>query len=105
MVVEFGGKDNIKVIIEQLRKELLKRGYEKQAQVQLCYFPAVREYTSALEAANLTVTFAQCYNRPTPLADEKTGIKDWLSMFCKPFLKGVRDSEVIDVMNEKYNII
>jgi len=100
LVVEFGGKDNIKAIIEQLRKVLLQRGYEKQAQLQLWYFPSVGEYTSALEAANFTVTFAQWYDRPTPLADEVTGIKDWLSMFCKPFLIGVRDSEVIDIMNE-----
>ena len=100
IVVEFGGKDNVRIITEQLRKSLLKRGYEEQAKMQLWYFPSVGEYASALEAANFTVTFAQWYDRPTQLFDEESGIKDWLSMFCKPFLNGVNDLEVVDIMNE-----
>ncbi|MDB4292854.1 SAM-dependent methyltransferase, partial [Maribacter sp.] len=72
----------------------------KQSEVALWYFPSIGEYTSALEAEGFTVSFAQWYDRPTELVDEKTGIKDWLFMFCKPFLNGVLASDVLDIMNE-----
>ncbi len=100
MVVEFGGKDNVKTIVGQLRQALLKRGYVKQSELGLWYFPTVGEYTSALEAVGFKVTFAQWYDRPTALADAARGIKDWLVMFCKTFLEGVDDLDVVDIMNE-----
>ncbi len=100
IVVEFGGKDNVKAITGQLRKSLLERGYREQAGLKLWYFPSVGEYTSELKKAGFTVTSAQWYDRPTELADEETGIKDWLSMFCKPFFEGVDDSDVTDIMIE-----
>ncbi len=100
MVVEFGGKDNVIRITTQLRTSLLKRSYEKQAKLQLWYFPSIGEYTSELEAAGFNVSFAELYERPTELADEDTGIKDWLSMFATPFFRGVNDSDVQDIVNE-----
>ncbi|MEP3210207.1 MAG: methyltransferase domain-containing protein [Maribacter sp.] len=100
MVVEFGGKDNVKTIVGQLRQSLLKRGFVKQSELELWYFPSIGEYTLALEAVGFKVSFAQWYDRPTALADGATGIKDWLVMFCKPFLEGVDDASVFEIMNE-----
>jgi len=100
MVVEFGGKDNVMRITNQLRKSLLKRGYEKQAKLQLWYFPSIGEYTSELEAVGFNVSFAELYERPTVLADEDAGIIDWLLMFARPFFKGVDNLEVQDILKE-----
>ncbi|QCW99845.1 methyltransferase domain-containing protein [Aggregatimonas sangjinii] len=100
LVVEFGGKDNVRAITDQLCTSLLKRGYTQQAEVVLWYFPSVGEYTTALEASGFTVTFAQWYDRLTELADEQTGIKDWLAIFSRPFFTGVPDSDVPEIMNE-----
>ena len=100
IVLEFGGKDNVKKITEQLRNALNARGYVKQANLQLWYFPSIGEYTSELEAAGFSVNSALWYDRPTELSDRETGIKDWLSMFCKPFLAGINYSDVTDIINE-----
>lgn len=100
IVLEFGGEDNVKRITEQLRTTLRVRGYWEQAELQLWYFPSIGEYASELEAAGFKVTSAQWYDRPTELTDQDTGIKDWLSMFCRPFLKGVEDNEVVEIINE-----
>lgn len=100
VVLEFGGKDNVRMIIKQLRNALKKRGYLEQAKLQLWYFPSIGEYTSELEAAGFSVTTAEWYDRPTELSDQKTGIKDWLVMFCKPFLKDVSEPDIIVILKE-----
>lgn len=100
IVIEFGGKDNVKAITDQLRASLFKRGYSEQSAMNLWYFPSIGEYTSALETVGFSVASAQWYDRPTELADEESGIKDWLAMFCKPFVEGVAAVDVAEIMNE-----
>ena len=100
IVVEFGGKDNVQNIVQQLRKTLLGRGYLEQAKLELWYFPSIGEYTSELEKEGFTVSLAQWYDRPTELDDANEGIKDWLLMFCKPFLKNVSELEVDTILTE-----
>lgn len=100
LVVEFGGKDNVKAITNQLRLSLGKRGYIEQSELELWYFPSIGEYTSELEQVGFRVAFAQWYDRPTELTDEGSGIMDWLLMFGKPFFNGVKDSDVMEIMNE-----
>ena len=75
IVLEFGGKGNVKTIVEQLRTSLAKRGYSDQSKLKIWYFPSIGEYTTELDLAGFNVTFAQLYERPTELADEETGIK------------------------------
>jgi hypothetical protein len=43
---------------------------------------------------------AQHFDRPTKLADEKTGIKDWLSMFGESFFKGVLPEHIEAIKEE-----
>lgn len=100
LVVEFGGKDNVKAIINQLRLSLAKRGYLRQSELVLWYFPSVGEYTTELEAAGFEISFAQWYDRPTELVNEDTGIKDWLLMFSKPFFEDVKNLDIQSIMNE-----
>lgn len=100
MVVEFGGKGNVQTIVNQLRASLAKRDYVQQAQLQLWYFPSIGEYTSALEAAGFRVMMAQHFDRPTKLADEKTGIKDWITMFGASFFQGVSPDHIEEIKTE-----
>lgn len=100
MVVEFGGKDNVKAVIDALRDSLRQWGYVRQANLKLWYFPSIGEYTSALESQGFTVTFAQWYDRPTELADKDTGIVDWLAMFAKPFFNRISNEDAFEIRNE-----
>ena len=95
IVVEFGGKGNVQIIVNQLRASLAAYGYPNQSKLQLWHFPSIGEYSSLLEQAGFRVTIAQHYDRPTELSDGNTGIKDWLSMFGEQFFQGI-DPEHVD---------
>ncbi len=103
MVVEFGGKHNVEAITDALRESLCQWGYVRQSDLNLWYFPSIGEYTSALESQGFTVIFAQWYDRPTVLADEKTGIADWLQMFAKPFFDRIPADDAVEIRNEVQN--
>ncbi len=100
VVVEFGGKHNVQAITDRLRSTLRQWGYTDQAALNIWYFPSIGAYTSVLESVGFKVTFAQWYDRPTELVDEEEAILDWLSMFAKPFFKGVADKDCIEIKNE-----
>ncbi|KKL68460.1 hypothetical protein LCGC14_2124780 [marine sediment metagenome] len=100
MVVEFGGKNNVKAITETLRESLCRWGYVQQSKLELWFFPSIGEYARALESQGFTVTFAQWFDRPTMLADDKSGIADWLFMFAKPFFEGIPFEDAVKIRNE-----
>lgn len=100
IVLEFGGKGNVQTIVNELRNSLKIRGYDRQSNLDLWYFPAIGEYATELEAAGFRVCFAEHYDRPTELADENSGIKDWISMFAENFFNGVLENHVEEIKNE-----
>lgn len=97
LVLEFGGKGNIQTIITQLRLELAERGYLEQSNLDVWYFPTIGEYCTALESSDFRVVSAEHYDRPTELADENTGIKDWLSMFAARFFENIAIRDVENI--------
>ena len=105
IVLEFGGKGNVQTIIEQLRKALNKKGYTNQSNLHLWYFPSISEYTTHLEKAGFEVVFAQLYDRPTELSDEKNGIKDWISMFGSTFFIGVSTIDKEEILSEVQEVL
>ncbi len=100
IVLEFGGKGNVQTIVNQLRISLAERDYTEQAALELWYFPSIGEYATALEAAGFRVTMVQHFDRPTQLADEKAGIKDWISMFGESFFHGVLPVHIEEIKDE-----
>ena len=100
LVAEFGGKDNVKAIVDELKSCLIRWGYVRQGNLVLWYFPSIAEYTTVLESHGFTVTFAQWYDRPTELADEDAGITDWLQMFGKPFFERVHAEDATEIRKE-----
>src|SRR5690606_23648284 len=100
IVVEFGGKGNVGLIEQQIRKSLIDRGYAQQSELKLWYFPSIAEYATELERAGFEVNLAQLYDRPTELADEKTGIKDWIAMFADSFFQGVETADIENIKEE-----
>lgn len=100
IVVEFGGKGNVQTIVKQLRESLKSRNYKKQSELNIWYFPTIGEYSTALESAGFRVILAEHYDRPTELADENSGIKDWISMFAEKFFIGVTENHIEEIKNE-----
>lgn len=100
VVLEFGGKGNVQIIVNELRNSLKMRGYNSQSNLDLWYFPSIGEYSTELESAGFRVLLAEHYDRPTELADENSGIKDWLSMFAESFFIGVSENHIEEIKNE-----
>lgn len=100
IVFEFGGKGNVQAIVNELRNSLKTRGYVDQSNIDLWYFPSIVEYSTELESAGFRVLFAEHYDRPTELADENSGIKDWITMFGESFLIGVSENHIEEIKSE-----
>jgi len=74
IVLEFGGKNNVKTIVDQLRSSLKKRGYLNQSKLELWYFPSAEEYSKELELVGFKVVLAESFNRKTELTNQKDGV-------------------------------
>lgn len=92
-VAEFGGKGNVAA----LSRAISKAWHNLQLPEPVpspWYYPSISEYTGLLEKHGFEVTYAQLFDRPTPLEDGEHGLRNWLDMFGGPFLndlpEGVR---------------
>ena len=74
-IAEFGGKGNIRQIIEAINIALNEPDYNPW------YFPSIGEYTSLLEKQGFEVNYALLFSRPTKLTGEK-GLANWVEMFA-----------------------
>lgn len=90
LVLEMGGKGNVKAIADALKQVLINEGYAENAARRLWYFPSMGEYTTVLESAGFRVVYASHYNRETELKDDGNGISDWIQMFGSYFLKDIQ---------------
>lgn len=90
LVVEMGGKGNVKAITDTLKQVLVKEGYTENAERELWYFPSMGAYTTVLENAGFRVVYASHYNRETELKDDGNGISDWIQMFGSYYLKDIQ---------------
>ncbi|HEY9805109.1 MAG TPA: methyltransferase domain-containing protein, partial [Candidatus Obscuribacterales bacterium] len=88
LVVEFGGKGNVKAIATALEQSLREMEYPNPETLNPWYFPSIGEYTNRLEQQGFEVQFAALFDRPTPLADAD-GIQNWIKMFAQSFLQAV----------------
>ena len=99
LVLEFGGKGNIRQLIIALRAVFIKRGYHKNAKINFWYFPSIGEYATELEKYNFRVTHAEHFDRVTPLTSNQ-GIKDWFMMFGDNFFMDIMPTEKDHILNE-----
>ena len=86
-VAEFGGKGNVATIrtaLQQSIQELLHENVDFG-----WYFPTIGEYASLLEKHGLEVRSALLFNRPTPLEDSETGLRNWIQLFGERVLRGM----------------
>jgi trans-aconitate methyltransferase len=97
-VAEFGGKDNVKQITDEVIHQLHKRGYNLA--VSWWYFPSIGEYTSVLEKYGFRVMLAQHYDRDTLLNDPDKGIIDWIEQFGNNFFKGVNPDDKTAILGD-----
>ena len=98
LVVEMGGKGNVRRIVTTLQATLAELGFVAQSKFNPCYFPSIAEYAAILEKHQLTVTHAWYFERPTKLAGE-LGLTHWLNQFAMPFFQGINEKEWHNIIN------
>jgi trans-aconitate methyltransferase len=105
-VAEFGGKDNVKIITDEIMTQSKNVGIDSNMEKFPWYFPSIAEYTTLMEEADFRVTFANHFDRTTPLTGED-GLKNWIEMFAGGMFKGVpeatKDLIITKVINNLRN--
>lgn len=97
-VAEFGGRGNIKTIINAITTNLKTLGYEHLCQ-HPWYFPSIADYTNLLQEQGFEVRYATLFSRPTPLAGREKGMTNWLQMFANGWLSKLSFEQQIQVIN------
>ncbi|NEU31088.1 methyltransferase domain-containing protein [bacterium LRH843] len=90
-IAEFGGKDNVQHITQELYAQLQSAGIELTDERYPWYYPSIGEYALLMEKVGFRVTYAVHFDRPTPLKGEE-GLRNWLKMFTGSMFTEV-DSE------------
>ncbi len=86
-VGEFGGHGNVAAIVTAMRAVGERRGGDV-ALAGPWFFPSPAVYAQMLEENGFEVKRIGLFPRPTPL---KTGMKEWLKLFRKPFFEQFSD--------------
>ncbi|WP_445661496.1 class I SAM-dependent methyltransferase [Bacillus sp. FSL K6-3431] len=87
-IAEFGGKGNVQSITDEISKQFKCLDLEYKEEQFPWYFPSIGEYSSLMEEVGFKVTFAQHFDRPTPL-DGDHGLSNWIEMFCMDIFNDV----------------
>jgi len=90
-VAEFGGAGNVKIITDELIKQIKLAGIDYEVEQFPWYFPTIGEYTQLMENVGFHVALAQHYDRPTKL-DGEHGLRNWLSMFSPSLFEHVTEA-------------
>lgn len=80
-VCEFGGRGNVRRIVEAVRRALAEFvGPGSERLIPDWYYPSIAEHTAVLERAGLETTSAALFPRLTPLKSAE-GVRHWVTMF------------------------
>ena len=85
---EFGGKGNVQTITDEIIQQIKEAGFTFKNEHFPWFYPSIAEYANLMEEAGFRVTFAQHFDRPTPL-DGENGLKNWIDMFSNHLFIGI----------------
>lgn len=91
-VAEFGALGNIASVVAGLPRAFEAIGASDRLHLPW-YFPSIGQYTTLLERHGLTVDFAHCFDRPTPLEGGEQGFRQWVNTFANGVLSVLSPSE------------
>ena len=86
-VAEFGGKGNIRRLVEGFHRAFSTLGMKEPDGVSPWFYPSVAEYASLLERHGLEVREASLFDRPTKLEEGERGLENWIRLFRQTFLE------------------
>lgn len=99
-IAEFGGAGNVTKIVAALEATFADLGVPERRELNPWYFPSIGEYATLLEKVGFSVEAAWLFDRPTRLDGEDAGLRNWLEIFGAPFLEGLDEHSVTNVIAE-----
>ncbi|AYD46855.1 class I SAM-dependent methyltransferase [Arachidicoccus soli] len=99
LVLEMGGKGNIKSIADAVKKSMKATGLGDKISTDFWYFPSLSEYTTLLEKQGFRVEIAHHFERPTKLSG-LDGMKNWIEMFGSFFFSNISAIQAEEVINK-----
>lgn len=104
-VVEFGGKGCNYSIINTLKKQLDKEGFDYPGIESMLYYPSISQYSAILENNGFEVNLAVLFDRPTELKGGINGLRDFIEMFLNWLFKNVSDSDKSTIIKRTIEIL
>jgi trans-aconitate methyltransferase len=92
LVIEMGGKSNVKSIVTAIKKAMASEGLSDKLSNEFWFFPSLSEYSAMLEREGFRVTQAAHFDRPTKLESEN-GMENWIKMFGGFFFSRISAAE------------
>lgn len=98
-VAEFGGRGNVQIITDQIIHQIQQSGIEFSTEQFPWYYPSIGEYTGLMEEIGFRVTFANHFDRPTPL-DGENGLRNWIEMFSSSMFEGIDEDKKGEIIRK-----
>jgi trans-aconitate methyltransferase len=104
LVAEFGGKGNIKSIVDAISDAGDKLGLRSKMITNFWFFPSIAHYAALLEAAGFEVEQMWHFDRPTKLIGDE-GMHAWIAQFAKHAFIHLNNNETEAVTNLAVDIL
>ncbi|WP_449620449.1 class I SAM-dependent methyltransferase [Robertmurraya sp. Marseille-Q9965] len=101
-VAEFGGKGNVQTISDEIVMQIEAAGFNFKEEYFPWFYPSIGEYTALMEEVGFRVTFAQHFDRPTPLSGDD-GLRNWIQMFASHFFTSVPEENRAHILTKIEN--
>ena len=104
LVAEFGGKGNIKSIVDAIDSAAKQLHLEHRIISNFWFFPSISHYATLLESAGFETEQMWLFDRPTKLVGED-GMLKWINQFAQHAFVNLNEDEAKAVTDLAVNIL
>src|SRR5699024_4395912 len=98
-VAEFGAKGNVAKITNEIKAQAGKLNRPYAEEKFPWYLPSIGEYTTLMEKAGFHASFAQAFDRPTPLKG-KDRLRNWINMFGQSMIPNLAEPTYLQLIQQ-----
>lgn len=104
LVAEFGGKGNVKSIVDAIATAAKELGLEHRVIANFWFFPSISHYANLLESTGFETEQIWLFDRPTKLVGED-GMLKWINQFAQHAFVNLNEDEKTAVTEEAIKIL
>jgi trans-aconitate methyltransferase len=104
LVAEFGGKGNVKSIVDAIEAAAKQLGLENRVISNFWFFPSISHYATLLESAGFETEQMWLFDRPTKLQGED-GMLKWIDQFAQHAFVNLNNEQAKTITDLAVNIL